>query len=176
MKTAYKSCLLATTLCSAFLFGCSTVEVHPGPALQSTKQWLLLPVLNLSDTPKAGDNVRMLLSNTLREPGLPAVTSYVEKSAGDELPELNEQNREDQAIAWGKERGFAYAVGGAVNEWRYKPGTGEPVIGVTLKVVDVQNGHVIWSASGSRSGWAGSTASGTARKLLERMVSEINLD
>jgi hypothetical protein len=168
---------LIPAIISAFLLGsCSSIDVHSAAPLQPGQTWLLLPLQNLSDTPKAGENARELLVNSLHGPGMPVFRQFVEQGEDGDLPELSEQRREEQALAWGKQQGLGYALGGSVNEWRYKPGTGEPVLGITLKVVDLRSGNVIWSASGSRSGWAGSTAAGTAQQLLEEMVSKVDFN
>jgi len=104
------------------------------------------------------------------------MVAYEERVGEGELPEFNEQERENKALAWARQQGFSCAIGGAVNEWRYKPGSNEPVVGATLKVVQVQTGHILWSASGSRSRWAAGTVTGTARTLLDQLVSRIRFE
>ncbi|WP_052808266.1 hypothetical protein [Methyloterricola oryzae] len=176
MKSDIGYWLIPAVLSVVLLSGCSRIDIHDAAPPQPGQSWMLLPLQNLSDTPKAGENARELLANSLRGPGMPVFRRFVEQPEDGDLPELSEQRREDQALAWGKQQGVGYALGGAVNEWRYKPGTGEPVLGITLKVVDLRSGNVIWSASGSRSGWAGSTASGTAQQLLDQMVSKVDFN
>jgi hypothetical protein len=67
-------------------------------------------------------------------------------------------------------------VAGSVEEWRYKVGLdGEPVAGVTLRVIDLQNGRVLWSGSGSRSGWSRDGLSTVGHQLIGRLLSELRL-
>lgn len=71
---------------------------------------------------------------------------------------------------------FSYAVTGSVEEWQYKLGVGsEPAVGLTIRVIEVATGKVIWSASGSRSGWSTGSLSGTAQKLLRDLISSIQI-
>lgn len=61
-----------------------------------------------------------------------------------------------------------------VDEWRYKVGVdGEPAVGITLQVIEVQSGNVIWSAAGSRTGWSRDAVSAVAQKLLRQLLSPL---
>lgn len=61
-----------------------------------------------------------------------------------------------------------------MSEWRYKVGVdGEPAVGITLQVIDVPSGNVIWSATGSRTGWSRDAVSAVAQKLLRELLSPL---
>lgn len=56
-------------------------------------------------------------------------------------------------------------------EWRYKSGMdGEPAVGMTLEIVDIESGRGIWSAGGARTGWYWDAVSGVAQKLIRKLL------
>jgi nucleotide-binding universal stress UspA family protein len=77
----------------------------------------------------------------------------------------------DAALAWARGAGARYAVAGAVDEWRYKVGIdGEPAVGLTLQVIDVASGDVLWSGAGGKTGWSREALSGVAQKLIRQLL------
>ena len=82
-----------------------------------------------------------------------------------------------RALAWARSRGASYAVTGNVAEWRYKNGPdGEPAVGLTLQIIEIPSGAVLWSAAGSRSGWGRESVSGTAQKLLRDLLADVRVN
>ena len=82
-----------------------------------------------------------------------------------------DSNRMDEALAWAREQGVRYALAGAVEEWRYKVGVdGEPAAGVTLQILDVASGDVLWSGTGGQSGWSREALSAVAQKLIRKLL------
>jgi hypothetical protein len=64
-----------------------------------------------------------------------------------------------------------YALTGTVEEWRYKVGVdGEPAAGVTLQIIDVATGEMLWSGSGGKSGWSREALSAVAHKLIRSLL------
>jgi len=56
-------------------------------------------------------------------------------------------------------------------EWRYKVGVdGEPAAGVTLQIIDVATGELLWSGSGGKSGWSREALSAVAHKLIRDLL------
>jgi TolB-like protein len=79
-----------------------------------------------------------------------------------------------RALEWARGERARYALTGTVDEWRYKVGVdGEPAVGITLQVIEVQSGNVIWSAAGSRTGWSRDAVSAVAQKLLRQLLSPL---
>jgi hypothetical protein len=50
---------------------------------------------------------------------------------------------------------------------------GEPVVGVTFELIDVSTGKVVWSATGSRTGWSRSGLSSIATALIGDVLSPL---
>jgi TolB-like protein len=94
----------------------------------------------------------------------------------DSLFEPTERKVTEEAQKWAKEQGVRYAVLGSIEEWRYKVGIdGEPAVGVTLKVLDLSSGRVLWSASGAKSGWSREALSAVGQTLLSNLLSSLQL-
>jgi hypothetical protein len=74
-------------------------------------------------------------------------------------------------LAWARSENIRYALAGSVDEWRYKVGIdGEPAAGVTLQLIDVQSGQVLWAAAGGSTGWSRESLSGVAQKLVAKLL------
>ena len=116
-----------------------------------------------------------------------ACTLAASALAADDLPELGdiagsefsvatERKLGEDALKWAREQGVRYAVSGSVEEWRYKVGLdGEPVAALTLRVIEVESGRVVWSASGARSGWSRDGLSAIAHQLVSQLLAGLPL-
>jgi hypothetical protein len=134
----------------------------------------MLPILNYSETPNAGEKAESIVGALLQVDGLRTLGHY---PSAEGVLELNEQQRYGQALSWAKKEGFAYGVTGTVDEWRYKSGVeGEPAVGLSLRVVEIPSGNVLWSALGARSGWGRGTVSGTAQRLIQDLLSHLEME
>lgn len=172
--------ILALLAVMGLLGGCAVQEVQRGAALDTHARWALLPIMNHAETPQAGERAQAILATLLRVRGVVDAQEYAahQKTEGEAegLPELDERRRFDEALNWAKGQGMTYGVTGSVEEWRYKSGTdGEPAAGVSLQVVDIASGRVLWSATGARTGWGRESVSGTAQKLLKDLLRDLPL-
>jgi hypothetical protein len=80
-------------------------------------------------------------------------------------------------LRWANQQNLRYAVTGSVDEWRYKSGLdGEPAVGITLNIVDLQTQEVIWTSTGARSGWGREGVAMAARTLLSDLLDDLPLD
>ena len=67
-------------------------------------------------------------------------------------------------------------MSGSVEEWRYKVGVdGEPAVGLSYTVVDLDSGAVVYSAAGGKSGWSREALSAVAQKLARELLSGLQL-
>jgi hypothetical protein len=167
------------TLPLALGFGCAggTYRVHSSAPLRSDARWALLPVVNLTETPLAGEKVEAILAALLRTHDVSRLESYPQPAQEDDaLPDLNERHRLEAATAWAKTHGFDYGVTGAVSEWRYKTGLdGEPAVGVMIEILELSTGQVVFSASGASTGWGRESLSGTGQQVVDRLLSELRV-
>jgi len=164
------------TLLMLAIAGCAVKQVYNPAALAKNESWALLPVANLAETPMAGERSQAILATWLQKKGISTLHRYPAADNDTMLPGLNEQHRFRQALDWAKKQGYTYALTGSVEEWRYKSGLdGEPAVGLSLRIVDLRNGQVVWAASGSRTGWGYESLSGTANKLIGKLLNDLDL-
>ncbi|MFK5949182.1 MAG: hypothetical protein QM500_10495 [Methylococcales bacterium] len=169
---------LLLTLTAVVIFsGCAVYKIQQTEPLDISARWVILPLLNHSDTPEAGARASDIVATLLRSQGIQQLTSYVAIATNNNsLPELNQQKSLTQAISNTRSQGYRFGVGGSVQEWRYKSGLdGEPAAGITLTVTDLESGKVVWSASGSRTGWGRESVSGVAHKLMAKLIDGLSL-
>ncbi len=169
--------LLGIVFLAAWLMaGCSTVQTVGSEKLSGTEAWALLPFTNNTETPQAGLRAEAITANLLRGHGLTRLETYPAGLVTETLLEPSDRKLGEKAVAWAKEQGVRYAVSGEVNEWRYKVGIdGEPAVGLTLQVLDLKDGRVVYSAAGGKSGWSREALSAVAQKLMKDMVTGITL-
>ena len=89
------------------------------------------------------------------------------------LPVLDDSRRLADAKEAARSNGARHALTGSVEEWRYKSGLdGEPAVGLSLLLVDLESDKVVWSGSAARSGWSRESLAGTAQKVLQELANE----
>ncbi len=166
-------CLLLFLL----LQSCATYEIQKTEAFDQDVGWVRLPFVNNSDTPEAGERAAEIAATLLRTHGITGLAKYQPQVASSQgMPELNQQQDQIAAINWAKGQGYGYGFGGSVQEWRYKSGLdAEPAVGVTLTVTDLSNGKIVWSASGSKTGWGRDSLSGVGQKLMRTLINGLRL-
>lgn len=160
----------------AFLVGgCTSFTRESGAALPRDAQWGLLPLVNYSQAPQAGERSEQILLSVLAEQGLrPRLYPDVTPTS---MPLLDERKRLSQALVWARQEGLDYVVSGSVEEWQYKSGLdGEPAVGISLQVIEPATGQVLWSNSGARAGWSRESLAGTAQKVLRELVGDMRLE
>ena len=156
--------------------GCGgpVTSVHRNGETKAGTRWALLPVQNHSETPQAGERVEAILETLLRKRGVTQLDHYPAPKEGDAQLFASDRQRYEAALDWARGSKYDYAVTGSVEEWRYKSGLdGEPAIGVSMRVVELATGKVVWAATGTQTGSGTENASGTALKLLDRLVHDL---
>lgn len=163
---------LILLLGSLALAACSTLQTAPAAPLQKSVRWALLPAVNNTETPQAAQRLEAITASLLRAQGVKELLVYPAVQSG-ELLNPADRRQQDAALDWARSQNARYAVLGSVEEWRYKTGLdGEPAAGVTLSVVDVSTGQVLWTGTGARTGWSREAVAAVAQKLLAELVDE----
>lgn len=158
-------------LATPLLAGCAVSTVHGQQTLNGSARWVQLPIANYAEAPHAGDRAAAILDTMLHNHGVQQIKSAPSQNNNSGLPNFDPQKSYQQALQWARQNGYQYGVTGSVEEWQYKTGLdGEPAVGISLRVVNVNSGATVWSASGSKAGWGYSTLSGTAQKLISSLV------
>ena len=154
--------------------GCAASQVdiddHSGPLpMQSI---ILLPFINASGAPLAAERTEALVTTLLRRKGVRELRMH--STDNPRLPpELDDRRRYQSALVAAREFGpETYGITGTVVEWGYRPGLDDqPAVSVSLRIVDVKDGRVLWSASAARGerGTLGTVAQSLLRELTEAM-------
>ena len=161
----------ASALVLCVLAACSTVDRGRAPALQANAEWTVLPFANHTETPMAGNRAESVAEALLHARGVGKVKRYTSTAQQEALFDAGDNKRQEQALAWAREQGVRYALAGTVDEWRYKVGVdGEPAAGITLQIIDVQSGDILWSGAGGKSGWSREALSAVAQKLIRELL------
>lgn len=154
---------------------CSTFSGNSGKGFPAGAKWGLLPIINYSQTPQAGERSEQILLSVLSDRGvLPRVYP---RGDDQDLLLLDDRKRYEQALIWAQGQSLDYLITGSVEEWQYKNGLdGEPAVGISLRILDAQSGQVLWSNSGARAGWSRESLAGTAQKILNTLVGSVRID
>lgn len=163
-------------LCLLSLGACSIIQSEDDREFNAAAAWVLLPLDNYSQTRQASERAESILTTLLRSHGITQLSLAPDNAPADALPFQDNPQRYRQALAWAQSRGAEFGVTGTIEEWRYKSGLdGEPAAGISLRVIDIRSGEILWSASAARSGWSRESLSGNAQKVLSKLVNQLPL-
>ncbi len=157
------------------LGACSSIRrTSDAPALTARDSVAIAPIANFTETPAAGSSAATIAAGVLRAGGLSDVQMVPTSSQDNALFDTAGRGADEEKLAWAREHHVKYLLSGAVEEWRYKAGVdGEPVACVTLELVDSASGQVVWSATGSRTGWSRSSLSSVASSLIGGLLAPL---
>jgi len=131
------------------------IYVNDGAIMSRARKVAVLPLVNLTSYPNAGQIVGNLMNTELM-----AMTNFnvIEQTKmlaviRGEKGLLDEKIDRAVATKIGKKLGVDTIIYGSVNEFRYKRGLDEnPAAGVTISMLDLQNNKIIWSGSRAATG------------------------
>ena len=165
---------IGTVGAALWLAGCAVTDVGRAPQMAPGDTVAVLPIVNYTETPQAGLRAEAIAESLLKTGGIANLKRYPASLNPETLFEPAERESVGKALEWARGERARYALTGAVQEWRYKVGVdGEPAVGISLQLIDVASGQVVWSATGSDSGWSRASLSGTAQKLLRRLLAPL---
>lgn len=167
---------IALTMLVVMFGACTVRQVQESQPLEKNAKWAVLPVVNLAEVPMAGENIETMLDSALRIRGIVDLQRQTGVSPSKSGLLLDDRQRYELALKNAAQQDTQYGITGAVHEWRYKTGLdGEPAVGLTLQVVELPSGQVLWTASGAKTGWGYSNVSGTAEKLVVQLLKGLTL-
>lgn len=166
---------LSLALAVLLIASCTRYTDETGPNLSRHAQWGILPMLNYSQTPQAGERSEQILLSAISSHGVQPRVYPV--NTDDELVLIDDNERLAGAMDWARAEKLDYVLTGSIEEWQYKSGLdGEPAVGISLRVVEVSSGRVLWSKSGARAGWSRESLAGTAQQVIETLVSALRFE
>lgn len=171
-RIALQLCVVSLCLLSA----CTTVTTTERARVSAASTWALLPINNLSTTPRAGDKTNALLETQLRARGVKSIETYLAPEGLSLVSMLDTEREVRNAEQWAKSKGIRYGLTGTVHEWHYKSGPDkEPAVGLSLKLIDLTQNEVVWQGTTSKTGWGYSNISGVANTAVEKLLKQIEI-
>lgn len=155
---------------------CSSMTSTPRIQASTAEHWALLTLNNLSQTPQADDQAITMLETRLRASGVSVVQAYspIRKVSLREL--LDPEREKRDSLTWAKQAGFRYGVTGTINEWHYKSSGGkEPVVGMSLKLIDLSNNRVLWQGNAAQTGWGYASLPAVADSVIADLLARVEL-
>lgn len=170
----------------SILAGCGSTSLSQfsaEPLGPMPRKVAVFPLMNLTTHPYAGQIVGELLFTELKNIPKFSVMNNTEswKAFQGKETDVEEaalhQNVRQTALQLGLDAVFF----GSVTEYRYKRGIDEdPVVGVTIRLMDVATGNILWGASLSKAGgccsFGGDSLSSTAQKVCKDLVNNLLKD
>jgi TolB-like protein len=154
-----------------FLTACAPMQIQKTKSadIEKKAKIVIIPFYNYTQTPLAGYSAAALSQVILQSHG------YKTKAYGlqpDETALFNENqtNRKNLAASF-KQKGYRYLLQGEVTEWRYKSGIdAEPVVGLVVTIIDLQNGKTTYSSAGSKTTLGSGSISQAAHNILDEIL------
>ncbi len=159
------------------LSACSTLTSTRAVSVSANQSWVLLPINNLSTTPRAGEKTNAMVETYLRSRGVASLQTYMIPEGLSLVSLLDTDKEIADAIEWGRANGIRYGVTGTIHEWHYKSGPDkEPAVGLSLKLIDLSNEQVIWQGTTAKTGWGYTNLSGVADKAVNKLLKQVRIN
>lgn len=132
----------------------------------------VVPFSNHTETPLAGERAMSITAALLESQGFCNLSIYQNHYHGKILfPGMNQVESQEALLQWARSTHARYMMTGTVNEWTYKVGLdGEPVVGVSLELIDLSSGKMVWTAVGSQSDGSRIAVSTVGQELINRLL------
>ncbi|MFK0569735.1 hypothetical protein [Endozoicomonas sp.] len=157
--------LLSITLAGCQGYADKLTSLYQEERLEGTN-WAVLPFISHTNTP---DEVTVQLDRILLvqlpSAGVKKPTAYKKpetNSAPDYLADIYELER---AQLWARSQRINHSISGEILEWQYDEMNRFSTM-LSLKVVDISSGEMVWSINGLGEGSPGESAYDVSRKLI----------
>jgi hypothetical protein len=122
----------------------------------------------------AGQTIRDILETILIRRGIAVETIYNPSREATEQIHRSSYDIQSPIFEKARSKKLTHLVTGTIHEFRYKTDlNGNPAVGLTLRVVEVDSGKIVWQATGSYAGPGKSTLTACAQKVLHDVVKQI---
>ncbi|GIX22791.1 MULTISPECIES: hypothetical protein [Caldimonas] len=159
-----------TILLSLSLGACAVQALPPRAFTIAAQDTLaVLPLHNATEAAYADRRAQAILLSLLQQRGLK--TTLYPQAPTDNPLQASVPPSTSEALQWARREGATWALTGTVTEWRYKSGVdGEPAVGLTLQLIDLRSGEVVWSATGARTGWGYQALAAVGQAQIEELL------
>ncbi len=162
--------LVPLVLSSLVLSGCRTVTTFHKPNIEKIDfgKLAVIPFENESSSPEAGRVVSKLFSTELQAKTTLAIMPDHEIRNRIGLEEVKPGSPR-YFTELGKKLGVSTLVTGTITEYRYRRSLGEaPVVGITVRMIDVTSGNLLWGAAIADEGWCFLNYRGSLSELAQK--------
>lgn len=167
---------LALVVMLVSISACSSMSTTNRATAGIGERWAILPINNLSQTAQADLQAQTLIETRLRKRGVRTIDTYSPVKQVSLRNLLNPATDLKNSLEWAKSNRYRYGLTGSVNEWHYKAGADrEPAVGISLKLVDLYSGEVVWQANAARTGWGYASLPTVADKVIRELLQEVQL-
>ena len=175
MKPVKYFLLLGAIAASCGLVACKSTVQQGGVASLETAQVkiLLPPFSNATDDEHAGRALTEITASVLLKQGLPLVQKepILVKTRNEKAPGQDGLFAEAAA-----QMGATHLLVGTVHEYRYKTDLdGDPVVGISLRLIEAKTGETLWQGSSSKVKVFFASLTGTAQAAVEQLVEKMPL-
>ena len=135
----------------------------------------VVPFSNYTETPLAGERAMSVTAGVLESRGFCNIVVYQKHDQNNVLlPGISKLVSRRALMQWASSVGARYLVTGSVNEWSYKVGLdGEPVVGVSIQLIELSSKRIAWTSVGSMSGGSRVAVSTVAQRLINNMLDQL---
>jgi len=138
-----------------FLIGCVSGSLPVGKALPAPESWVMMPLINESETSLADESANSLLQAHLRNRG------------------VNAYEANNNIVSTSSAQ---HVVTGRVVDWQYSNLTRpKPKVTIDLRVYDMKSQELLWQQERTRTGGSGDSVVTVADSLLAQLVSRIDV-
>lgn len=156
--------------------GCHSVVHHGGFASLSAPDTriYLPPFFNATDDEHAARALTELTATALLERKLPVIQTepVLAKSRAENAP-----GADGLYLEGARALNATHLLIGTIHEYRYKTDLdGDPAVGLTLRLVDAQNGRTLWQGSSAQVGLLCASLTKASQKAVRSLVRKIPVD
>ncbi|WP_281646403.1 hypothetical protein [Parendozoicomonas sp. Alg238-R29] len=164
-----RSCLLVLTLVA--LAGCNTSPYRNG--YPSQESWAVLPVQSLQSE-EAGIQIERMLTVLLAAKGVKRVELPPETETQGNNSLIESAHRLKNSMQWANQHGIKLGITGTLHEYK-KVADGRFTMDLSLNLIDIKTGEIIWSISGRGEGRPEDDPISVGRNLVNALLSGLPL-
>lgn len=147
--------LVCVFIAALSIVGCLSGSYDSSDGFDDPQSWVLMPLINESDSLIADDSATDLVEEHLRRRGVSTLRSHTELA---------------------KTSASQYLVTGRIMDWKYKDLTRpKPDVKIALHVYDINTQELLWRQEQSKTGGNGDSIVSVADDVLAGLVSKIDL-
>ncbi len=153
------------------LAGCNSTPYKNGFPPQ--ERWAVLPIQSLQSE-ELGIQIERMMTVLLASKGIAHVELPPQTEASSNNPVLESAHRLQNATEWASQHGYRLGLSGTVYNYETLDDN-RFLVALTLNLVDIKSGEVLWTTSGQGEGRPGDDHLDVTRRLVSTLLSSLPL-